>query len=246
LQRVITNDEDLMNPLSAQLSEARKSQFDAQLDFMRTVTAQAFATAEQVLALNINTSRASVERTADTVRQLFSITDPRDLFTVGSRTQEQLSSLFAYGQELFNIATDARQNLTRCAGASAAPQQAGEPPATEAAPAAPPPAPEAPHAEAAPAPAPAEAGAKHGRKLVVLAETPAEEDQPQAKPIAKAVRKVAGDEAIAPHPSASPAAIAVPGEVHLTQLKPVDSAPPAGAPEPTHPEPRTRKSQRKK
>jgi phasin family protein len=235
LQRVITNDEDLMNPFSDQLSEARKWQFDAQLDFMRAMTAQAFATAEQVLALNITTSRASVERTADTVRQLFSITDPRELFTVGTRTQEQLTSLFAYGHELFNIATDARLNLSRHAVASTAPQPAGEARA----------APAAQQAQAHAAPAHQDAGEKHGRKLVVLAEPPAEEAQPRAKPIAKAVRKVAGKEA-APHPAASPAATAIPGEVHLTQLKPADSAPPAAAPEPKRPQPPARKPQRKK
>jgi phasin family protein len=237
LQRVITNDEDLMNPFSDQLSEARKWQFDAQLDFMRAMTAQAFATAEQVLALNITTSRASVERTADTVRQLFSITDPRELFTVGTRTQEQLTSLFAYGHELFNIATDARLNLSRHAVASTAPQPAGEAPAAPAA--------QQAQAQAHAAPAHQDAGEKHGRKLVVLAEPPAEEAQPRAKPIAKAVRKVAGKEA-APHPAASPAATAIPGEVHLTQLKPADSAPPAAAPEPKRPQPPARKPQRKK
>lgn len=176
-----------MNAFSEQLSAARKSQFDAQLEFARTVTAQAFAAAEQVLALNISASRAQVERTASTLRRLMSISDPRDLFTLGSTSQEQLASMLEYGRELFNIVTDARLNLSRSAGEVPAPQ-----PETEQA--------------AAPA-APAEPQQKAPAKPVAVADGQAAAEPPaQAKPIAKAVRKVAGKRGAA-KPSASPIAI---------------------------------------
>lgn len=187
-----------MNAFSEQLSAARKSQFDAQLEFARTVTAQAFATAEQVLALNISTSRAQVERTASTLRRLLSISDPRDLFTLGSTTQDQLSSMLEYGRELFNIVSDARLNLSRSASEVPAPQP-----------------------ETKRAAAPAAPRQKAPDEPVAVADSqPAAEPPAEAKPIAKAVRKVAGKRGAA-KPSASPIAI----EAALAPKPQVDAAP---------------------
>jgi hypothetical protein len=217
-----------MTSISEQLSAVRKRQFDAQLDFMRAMTTQAFATAEQVLALNMNTSRASVERTASTVRQLLSISDPRDLFSVGSHTQEQLSSMFAYSQELFNIAADARLNLARSGAALPTPQ-------AEPAPGAPAPAQAAaPTPAAAPAPAPEVAAAPaepvaKADNAVAVADAPEAEVVAKAKPIAKAVGKVTGKRASMPHPSAAPEFIDAAGQVQLPQIKPVDLPPAAAA-----------------
>jgi hypothetical protein len=206
-----------------QLSAARSRQFDAQLNFMSAMTAQALATAGQVLALNISTSRASVERTANTVRQLFSITDPRDLFTVGSQAQEQLSSLFAYGQELFNIAQDARQNLSR-QGAAAQPgqeptvaqaaQPVQEPMVEQQAPQA-----AAPAAAAAAQPNQDTSDAAKPQAPVAAAVEPPPGLQPRtkAKPIARAARKVAGKTAGMAHPAAAPLPAAA--EVRLPELK---------------------------
>jgi hypothetical protein len=208
-----------MTSISEQLSAVRKRQFDAQLDFMRAMTTQVFATAEQVLALNVNTSRASVERTASTVRQLLSISDPRDLFSVGSHTQEQLSSMFAYSQELFNIAADARLNLARSGAALPAPQAEPAPTAPSVAVA------PAPAEAAAPAPEPATAPQEllaEADNAVAVAETPEAKPVAKAKPIAKAVGKVTGKRASMPHPSAAPEFIDAAGQVKLPQIKPAD------------------------
>jgi hypothetical protein len=209
-----------MTSISEQLSAVRKRQFDAQLDFMRAMTTQVFATAEQVLALNVNTSRASVERTASTVRQLLSISDPRDLFSVGSHTQEQLSSMFAYSQELFNIAADARLNLARSGATLPAPQAEPAPATAPSVAVAP-----APAEAAAPAPEPATAPQEllaEADNAVAVAETPEAKPVAKAKPIAKAVGKVTGKRASMPHPSAAPEFIDGAGQVKLPQIKPAD------------------------
>jgi phasin family protein len=227
-----------MTSISDQMSAVRNRQFDAQLDFMRAMTAQAFATAEQVLALNINTSRASVERTANTVRHLFSITDPRDLFSVGSHTQEQMSSLLAYSRELMSIAADARANLARGSAAMAAPEagqqsaapaeaqpQAGEPQVAQEPPAAP--------------------QVQMPEPVMQVVEVAAAQPEPQpeaepdappeveirakAKPIAKAVGKVAGKRADIPHPSAAVELADGKAEVRLPQIKPAEMPPAAAA-----------------
>jgi hypothetical protein len=195
------------------------------------VTAQAFATAEQVLALNISTSRASAERAASTFRQLFSITDPRDLLTLGSQTQEQLSAMYAYGRELMNIATDARLNMAR--HNAGLPTPAPEQPAAQTAP--------APAAPVADEPAPEQqASAAPPPRLVAVADAPASAEPPRAKakPVAKAVGKATGKRAGAPHPSAAPIATGQAGDVALPRLDPATVAPVL--------ELKPRKSQRKK
>lgn len=191
-----------------QLSAAGTRQIDAQIGFMRVMTAQALATASQVWALNISTSRASIERAANTVRQLSSITDPRDLFTLGSQTQEQLGAMFAYSRELFNIANDARLALSRQGGE----QQAGAPEQPAAAHDTPKAADEQPQAKAS---APA-AG------LQLVPAQPHNEPPAAAKPIAKAVRKVAGKRTSLPVPAASPVATQ---EASLPTIDPADVAP---------------------
>jgi hypothetical protein len=225
-----------------QLPAAGTRQFDAQLDFMRAMTAQAVATAEQVLALNISTSRASAERAAHTIQQLFSVTDPRDLLTIGSQTQEQLSAMYAYGRELLNIATDARLQLVRHSAGipTPAPEQ---PVPQQSAPAAP--APEQPvtqqAAPAAPAHQPEEAApaANEADKLLAGTDAPGQAGpRAKAKPIAKAVDKATGKRSGAPHPSAAPLVPGKAGDVALPRLDPAEVAPVL--------ELKPRKSQRKK
>lgn len=124
-----------MTSLSEQLSAVRKSQLEAQLDFMSALTSQAFQSARQVATLNFNASRASVERSAGAFRQFLSATEPRDLFALGSHAQEQVQQMLAYSRELFSIASGARSNLQRQLEAQpmAQPQQAAPAPVAPAA-----------------------------------------------------------------------------------------------------------------
>jgi hypothetical protein len=50
-----------MTSFSEQLSAVRKSQWEAQLDVFRALSQRALDSAEQLIALNMKTSRASVE-----------------------------------------------------------------------------------------------------------------------------------------------------------------------------------------
>jgi phasin family protein len=167
-----------MTSLSEQLSAVRKSQFEAQLDLMSALTTQAFQSAQQVMALNFNTTRASVERSANAFKQLLSASDPRDLFALGSHTQEQVQQMLSYGRELFSIASGARANLQRQIQAQPAvpPQQDAATPAQEA--------------------------------IVAAAAEEGIDPPAEPTPIAKAVRKVTAKHAAVPHPLASEIAIA--------------------------------------
>jgi hypothetical protein len=94
-----------MTSLSEQLSAVRKSQWEAQLDVFRALSQRALDSAEQLIALNMKTSRASVEQATGTFKQLLEITNPRDLIAIGSTAQGQWQQFFSYGRELLGIAT---------------------------------------------------------------------------------------------------------------------------------------------
>lgn len=97
-----------MTLLSEQLSAVRKSQWEAQLDMFRALSTRALDSTEQLIALNMNTSRRSMEQAAGTFRQLLDVRDPRDLLAVGAAAQGQWQQLFSYGRDLLGIATGTR------------------------------------------------------------------------------------------------------------------------------------------
>jgi len=94
-----------MTSLSEQLSAVRKSQWEAQLDVFRALSKRALDSAEQLIALNMKTSRASVEQATGTFKQLLEVSNPRDLVAIGSTAQGQWQQFFSYGRELLGIAT---------------------------------------------------------------------------------------------------------------------------------------------
>lgn len=98
-----------MTSLSEQLSAVRKSQWEAQLDVFRAFSQRALDSAEQLIALNMKTSRASVEQAAGTFKQLLEANNPRDLFTIGTTAQGQWQQFFSYGRELLGIAAGNRE-----------------------------------------------------------------------------------------------------------------------------------------
>jgi phasin family protein len=94
-----------MNPLPEQFSEARNLQIDAQFKLLGTFTGKAFDSAEKIIALNIDASRASLEKSSALVRRMIAARDPGDLLALASETQSQFDSMLAYGRRLFGIAT---------------------------------------------------------------------------------------------------------------------------------------------
>ena len=112
-----------MTSLSEQLSTVRTSQWEAQLDIFNALGSRALSNAEQLIALNLKTSRASVESAAGAFRQLLDARAPGDLLAVGASVQRQWQQLFSYNSALLGIATGARPQAWTLhpAGALAAP-----------------------------------------------------------------------------------------------------------------------------
>jgi hypothetical protein len=212
--------------------------FEAQLDMFRTFTTRALDSAGQLAALNVRTSRASVEQAAGTFRQLLEARDPRDLFALGSAAQGQWHALFSYGRELAGLAAGVR-TLPAAMPLLAAPtanvptsytqviEQASI--ATDAA------AIEAgtvARVDAAPAAAQAEATAAQFEAAV---ETAIADDVPPAEPtaLAKALNEVSPKPAGAGHPLASTVPLeAAEGQVELPPVTPPESIASVIAPPP--------------
>lgn len=120
-----------MTSLSEQLSAVRQSQWESQLDVFHTLSSRALDSAEQLIALNLKLSRASVEQAAGTLKQLLEAGGPRDLAAFGTVAQDGWQHLFSYSRDLFGIASGAR---TRSLGSQPAPLAlipAGVPPVFE-------------------------------------------------------------------------------------------------------------------
>ncbi|WP_167759850.1 phasin family protein [Massilia horti] len=190
-----------MTSLPEQFSAARKTQVELQFDFFRAVTSQAFDSAGKLIALNLNTSRAAVERSTKTIGRLFSITDPRDLFALGLQPQEQFQNMVAYGRELINIATAASIAVPRAAA----------------------PAPVRTEMQAQPESAPAavfpeEAASGQFAKTSAKPEA-ANADEPVAT-ITEAVSKVVPKAEVAEHPAAAPLMVSPQHEIALPSIAP--------------------------
>jgi len=86
-----------------------RPQWEAQLDAFRTLAARALDSTEQLLALNMKTSRASIEQATGTLQHMLHAASPHDLFAIGTQAQGQWQQVFSYSRELMGIAMGARQ-----------------------------------------------------------------------------------------------------------------------------------------
>lgn len=108
-----------MTSLPEQLSAARTQQLDAQFKLFSSLATQALDNASRIVSLNLATSRESAERTSRALQQMLGATDPRELAALRTHAEEQVRSLFAYGRELFSIATAAQPQVARTLAAAA-------------------------------------------------------------------------------------------------------------------------------
>ncbi|MBA5638085.1 phasin family protein [Duganella sp. LX20W] len=198
-----------MFSIPEQFSAATKSQIEAQLNIINNLAAKAVESAEKVIALNISTTKASVEKSSSAAKQLLEAKDPREFFTLSTGQANYLDNLLAYSRQLFNIATAAQAELIQSAK-----EQIKDVPQTLtlAAPA-------KPAAAPAPAPAPkAAAKVEPEAKVTVVAEPVVEVP---AKPaiVAEAPAPAKVEAAAAPAPAVTEAAAAPVAKVSAKSKK---------------------------
>ncbi len=215
-----------MSSITEQFSAATKSQLEAQFKIFNTFASTAVDSAEKVIALNISTTKASVEKSSAAAKKLLEARDPREFFSLSSAEPAGFDSLLAYGRELYSIASGVQSDLIQSAqytikqvsDLAAAPVtalKAGAKPAAAAAP-----------VPAAPAPAPAPVAAAPVVAAPVVAAPPVI----VAAAAASANETVATPEAkVAAKPKAATPAEKAPApvEVKAAAAKPAFPAPPA-------------------
>lgn len=209
-----------MSSITEQFSAATKSQLEAQFKIFNTFASTAVDSAEKVIALNISTTKASVEKSSAAAKKLFEARDPREFFSLSSAEPASFDNLLAYGRELYSIASGVQNDLIQSAQSTikqvsdlaAAPVtalKAGAKPA--AVPAA--------HAPAPVAAAPVAAAPVVAEPPVVVTAAAASANEALAVPEAKVVAK---PKAAAPVEQAP-----APVEVKAAAAKPAFPAPPA-------------------
>ncbi|HJV01052.1 MAG TPA: phasin family protein [Burkholderiaceae bacterium] len=104
-----------MFSIPEQFSAATKSQIEAQLNIINKLAAKAVDSAEKVIALNISTTKASVEKSSSAAKQLLEAKDPREFFSLSTGQGNYLDNLLAYSRQLFDIATAAQAELIQSA-----------------------------------------------------------------------------------------------------------------------------------
>ncbi|PHV07960.1 phasin family protein [Janthinobacterium sp. BJB412] len=104
-----------MFSITEQFSAATKSQLEAQLNLINNFASKAVESAEKVIALNLSTTKATVEKSSSAARQLLSAKDGQEFFRLSASQTPSLDNLLAYGRQLFTIASDAQAILLQSA-----------------------------------------------------------------------------------------------------------------------------------
>jgi phasin family protein len=229
--------------LPDKMAEAGKQQLASHIDFFQSLTSRMFENAERILALNLQTTRTTLDQTTGAVRQLAAARDPRDLLALRAQSQQQVEAVMAYSRKLLEITNKpvVAEAPTPAAAPASAAEPAVEPAAGQHIDTAPPvvvnvpaeePTPAIVEEAAAPEAAAAQPDAAPVPSAILPSEHPLGEADPtpppaikaRARPIAKAASEVAAAPVDVPHPASSPMPEA--GPIVIPPIAPVEAAPP--------------------
>ncbi|XLZ69976.1 TIGR01841 family phasin [Massilia sp. SR12] len=104
-----------MFSIPEQFSAATKSQLEAQLKILNHFASTAFEGAQKVIALNLSTTKANVAKGSATARELLEAKDPQEFFAKSTASVPNFDGVFAYGRELFSIASKTQSELFQAA-----------------------------------------------------------------------------------------------------------------------------------
>ena len=101
-----------------QFSTATKETFDTQLAAMNELANKALHSVAELVELNMNTVKASLEHSAAAAQQMLAAKDPQEALTmVSSQAQPNAEKVLAYGRHLAGIASKAQAEFTKAAEA---------------------------------------------------------------------------------------------------------------------------------
>jgi phasin family protein len=111
----------LMFPNQDQISSAAKANFETQLGAVTEMVNKAFASIAQLVELNVNAAKTTLEKSSATAQQLLAAKDPQEFFAVSAaQTQPNAESAIAYSRNLASIASSAQAEFARAAEAQIA------------------------------------------------------------------------------------------------------------------------------
>ena len=113
-----------MSSITEQFSAVTKSQLEAQFQIFNSLAHTAVESAEKLIALNLSTTKASVEQSSAAAKKLLEIKDATEFFSASRATPTGIDSLLAYSRQLFAIASGAQAELIKNTRGPALPQLA--------------------------------------------------------------------------------------------------------------------------
>ena len=109
-----------MFPNNDQLSNASKATFDAQIASITELTNKAFSSIAQLVELNVNAAKASLEQSTATAQRLMAVKNPQEFFALSTQNPPSAETAIAYSRNLASIATAAQAEFNRTAEAQIA------------------------------------------------------------------------------------------------------------------------------
>jgi phasin family protein len=100
-----------------QFAQATKALFEFQLETFNTLTSKAVQGLEQVVQLNLDTAKSSIERNLETGRQVSQAPDPKAAMAAASARMQNLTNVADYNHQLGQILAEIRAEFTQAAEA---------------------------------------------------------------------------------------------------------------------------------
>ena len=99
-----------------QFSNATKTNLDAQFAMFSSLTAKAFEGMEKLVELNMTATKATLEESAATTRQLLSAKDPQEFFSLtAAQAKPSAEKAMSYSRQVADIARGTQAEFTRAA-----------------------------------------------------------------------------------------------------------------------------------
>jgi len=110
-----------MFPNQDQISSTAKANFETQLAAVTELTNKAFASIAQLVELNVNAAKSTLEKSTAAAQQLMAAKDPQEFFSLSAaQSQPNAENAIAYSRNLASIASAAHAEFTRAAEAQIA------------------------------------------------------------------------------------------------------------------------------
>lgn len=104
-----------------QISNATKTQLEAQISMFTALSNKAFESVEKMIDLNLNVAKASLEESNAAVQQLMSAKDAQEFLSLSAaQAQPNAEKAMAYGRHLAGIASNAQAEFTKATEAQIA------------------------------------------------------------------------------------------------------------------------------